>query len=275
MKVAVWILSAVLAFVGQSAYALDGKLARGLAKEFEKSCISDVPKVNPLADKKATAAYCKCYGQETAAGMSSEDLGAMLSDKETPHFGQLLDDTTTLCGRRHFKTPPRPKYDDLPDIGLDDLVRTKAGIFTAKPTPDMTVVVDSEQIYMVKIKDLSCWWGVEPSMNQSSRETIAKMKAGWPALAKMLMKSQDAQINIFEETRVRNRPAVYMEITGNRELSPGKFQDTVILVTVTMEIDKGALVSGSCMINAAQYERFKSPMKKLTTAAMSARKYRD
>lgn len=275
MRIANLILMALFAVACSNSYALDGKLAGDISKKLEKSCKSDVAKLNPLADKTSTAAYCKCYGQETSAGMNDEDLGAMLADRETPHFDLLTNETTTLCSRRHFKAVAKPKYEDIPDIAVDGLIRTKSGVFTAKLTPEMTVVIDSEQTYMVKIKEFFCGWNSEPSMNQSSRETIAKMRAVWPAYAKMMMRSQDAQIKTFEETRVRNQPAVFMEIVGKREKITGGQQDMVALVTVVMEVDKSVLVDGVCIIDADLYDKFKSAMKKLTTAAMSSRIYKN
>ena len=275
MRMANLILTALLAVACSSSYALDVKLAGDISKELEKSCKSDVAKINPLADKKSTAAYCKCYGQETAAGMNDEDLGAMLANRETPHFDSLTNETTTLCSRRHFKAVAKPKYEDIPDIAVDSLIRTKSGVFTAKLTPEMTVIIDSEQAYMVQIKEFFCAWNSEPSMNQSSRETITRMKAVWPAVAKSMMKSPEAQIQIFEETKVRNNPAVFMEITGKRKKITGEMQDIVALVTVVMEIDKSAVVSGFCLTDAVHYDKFKSAMRKLSTAAMSSRIYKN
>ena len=274
-KIVVSIVASILVALCQGAYGLEGKLASDIATQLEKSCKSDVPKVNPQADKKKTAAYCKCFGQDMAAGMNDEDVGALLSDKETAHMSQLLDETTTLCGRRYFNTQAQQNYDDLPDIMLGDIIRTKAGIFTAKPVLGMTVVIDSEQIYMVQIKDYHCWWAVEPSMNQNPAEIIASMRKAWPVQVKSLMQSPDAQISRFEESRVRNRPAVFMEITSKREAVYGKTQDMVTLATVMMEVDNRAIVSGFCSVGADSFEKHKSSMRKLSTAAMSARKYRD
>ena len=68
------IVSSILVALCQSAYGLEGKLASDMATQLEKSCKNDVPKVNPLADKKKIAAYCKCFSQGTAAGMNDEDV---------------------------------------------------------------------------------------------------------------------------------------------------------------------------------------------------------
>jgi hypothetical protein len=269
-------IGALLGFaLFQVAYGLEGKLASDMAAQLENSCKNDVPKVNPLADKKKTAAYCKCFGQDTAAGMNDEDVGALLSDKETAHMSQLLDETTALCGRRHFNTQSKQNYDDLPDITVRDIIRAKAGVFTAGPVSGTTVVMDSEQIYMVQIKDYYCWWAVEPSMSQSPREVIAKIKEDWPTQVKSIMRSPDARISRLDETRVRNQPSVFMEITSKREGIDGKSQDMMTLAAIMIDADNSAIVSGFCSVGAGNFEKNKSSMRRLTTAAMSARKYRD
>lgn len=100
------------------------------------------------------------------------------------------------------------------------------------------------------------------------------MKTVWPTLAKKMMRSDDGQVTVFEETKVLNRPAIYMEITGKTKMLSGATEEKLALMTVSMDIERSAVVTGFCFSDAVNFDdKHKAMMRKLSAAAISSRMY--
>jgi len=282
MKTFATFIITILAMASISCHAVSGDVAKLLSKEIEKACRSDVAKVNKAATKKTTNAYCKCFAEKTISGINEEDLGVLLtSGDETPNFSSVSDESAMICGRIHFgSSGVAAKYEDLPDMNINNMTRTKSGVFAVKPTSDMpglSTFMDSEKAYGVivnKDKKLMCGWGSESADNKSSSEIMTNIKKIWPTFAKTFMGSQNGGINELDEIKVRGNPAVFMEIVGERENLPGEIQPIVSIVTIMIETRNNAIVTGFCTVDSNYYESTKSAMNKLAVSAMSSRVYK-
>lgn len=269
----------LLALATSPSYALEGKLANATIKEMAKGCRADVKKANPQVGKKATEDYCQCYAKELVGNLDDADTGALLSDRETPHFTVVADKAATLCSGKFLQATAeekrkKSKYVELPDINMDGLTRVKSGVFAAKVPEGWSAMMDSESVYMIKKDDLVCGWASESNENRSTRETISAFKTSAPVLIKSIL-GPDAQVTQLEESTARNLPAILIEATGQRQIGTNTPKQISLLMTVVMEVSNSANVIGFCMAESQQFERLKSTIKKLSTAAMSSRTYKN
>ncbi|MFA6309958.1 MAG: hypothetical protein WCV99_22590 [Sterolibacterium sp.] len=262
-----------------SSHALEGKLANDTIKEVAKGCRADVKKVNPQAGKKATEDYCQCYAKELVGNLDDADTGALLSDKETPHFTAVANQAATLCSRTFLQATAeekrkKSKYVELPDINMEGLTRVKSGVFATKVPEGWSAMTDSESVYVIRRDDLFCGWASESNENRSTRETISAFKISAPVLMKTFL-GPDAQMTHFEESTVRNLPAILIEASGQRQTGMDTPKQINLMMTVVMEVPNSANVIGFCMAEAEHFERLKSTIKKLSMAAMSSRSYKN
>lgn len=261
-------------------YAVDGQLVVEMAKEMTKSCKTESMKVNPKASRKATEAYCNCFGREVASGVNDADLGSFLQGKESPHFTKLTEEAETLCRGRYYEiggseTRKNAKYEDLPDISLEGITRTKSGVFAPAQTESASVMMDSDTVYMLRTGNLFCGWSSSSLANQSTRSTINDLRSSGPTMAKTILKTPDALMANFEETKIRNNPAVFMEFSGVMKTAAGDRRDMVMLMAISLEVSKNANVVGFCMTESSHYDNSRKAMSTLVTAATSSRTYRN
>jgi hypothetical protein len=266
--------------MAQACLGVEGELATELSREFAKSCKSEVINLNPKANTQAADDYCKCYGKALAHNLHDTDVAALIGGRETPHFDAEAKKAVMLCEERHIKSAVQAAssnatYRDLPDIGPDRLIRTQSGVFVVKPDADISVLMDTEQMYMVMIGDLSCGWVTTPLGKQGVREAIEELRSIGPLLARAMMKSTDVQMEHFEETQARNNPAVVIEIRGKRISLSGQVKDTVGLIGAVLEVTNRAAVIGVCFTEANHYDRLRETIRKMSVAAMSSRMYQN
>ena len=272
--------------LGSACLAAEGKLALELRKETAKECRAEVLKINPKSDSKVTDAYCQCYARELVAGINDADIGALMDDRETPNFTKVSEQSIQLCQERHILTAVQTKakefikdakYEELPDLGNPDIVRTKSGVYAMKPTEKLAILADNEQLYMLRTEkfEYACGWMASPLGKQSSHEISSEIKTLGQTLAKSLLKSPDAEMRSFEEANVNGRPTVFMELRGNKTSASGETKEQVMLYAGSIDNSNGALVNGFCFSDANQYEKSKGTMRKLSAAARSARRYKN
>lgn len=280
MKFRLMIALALAVLPWTTCHAIDGQLAAEMAKEMAKGCKTESMKTNPKASKKATEEYCNCFGREVASGVDDADLGAFLQDKETPHFTRLTAEAETLCRGRYFEisgneTRKKAKYEDLPDLSLDGMTRTRSGVFAPAQTEGASVMMDSETVYMLRTGNLFCGWSSSSLAGQSTRSAINELRSSGPTIAKTILKTPDALMTNFAETKIRNNPAVFMEFSGTMNTAGGDRRDMVILMAMSLEVSKNANVAGFCMTEASHYDKLRKAMSTLATAATSSRTYRN
>ena len=271
---------AVLLAWAPAGLAIDGPIVQDMRSELSKACRNEVVKANPKANNKTTGLYCDCYAQETVAGIDEADLGAMLTGRETAHFTSVTEASARFCQEKHIVASTQAqlrnaKFEELPDLGNPDFVRTKSGVFAAKASGKVSVVMDNEQMYMLNFGDYICGWMATPAGKQPSKEIFNEIKNVGTALAQSMLRSSDARLTRFEESNVRGRPAAFMELRGSKALAGGQAEDQIMAYSTVIEAGSRAIVNGVCVAGASQYERHKERIRGLSTAAMAARRYKD
>lgn len=254
--------------------ALDGPIVQDMRKEFAKGCREEVAKTRPQGNNKTTNLYCDCYGQEMATGINESDLGAMLQGRETAHLTSVSEASARFCQEKYLIPAAQAevktaKYEDLPDLGNPDFVRTKSGVFAIRASGKVAVAMDSEQLYMLNFGEYFCGWQTTPVGKQSSQEIIKGIKTGATSLAQSMLRSPDAQVTRFEETNVRGRPAAFMELRG------AKAEDRVMTYSAVVDAGNRAVIGGVCITSVSEYEKNKDRIRTLGTAALAARRYKD
>lgn len=257
-------------------WGAEGPLIQESAKEMAQMCHADMLKNNPKADSKISRAYCDCVFREAMAEATDADVGALMLDKETPHFQAVVQKSVNYCQEKHILSAARAqlrnaKYEDLPDFGNSDVVRTKSGVFAAKPSGKATVLLDNDQTYTLNYGDYFCGWSAAPMGKQTVREAISGIKTVGSSMAQMMLRNPQAKMTSFDEVTVRGRPAAMLEFTE------GEGQPTYKKAVITAVIDPAnqAIITGVCMANIAQFDANVGKLRQLTTAALSARRYKN
>lgn len=261
-------------------HAIDGPMVQDMRRELSKACRDEVVKANPKANNKTTGLYCDCYAQETVAGIDETDLGAMLTGRETAHFTSVTEASASFCQEKHIVGSAQAqlksaKFEELPDLGNPDFVRTKSGVYAAKASGKVSVVMDTEQMYMLNFGDYICGWMATPAGKQPTKEIFNEIKSVGTALAQSMLRSPDAKLTRFEESNVRGRPAAFMELRGSKASAGGQPEDQIMVYSTVIEAGSRAIINGVCVAGVSQYERYKDRIRGLSTAALAARRYKD